>query len=131
MTETLAYVLAAQTGWAVLTLRFVLGVIFLLHGWRKASQFRGASSWFAGIGLRPGILWASIVTALELAGGALLLVGLATQMVSLILACVMVGAALVNLKTKQPFFRVLELDLIILASLLLLATLGGGFFSLL
>lgn len=124
--EILTNVLVAQTEWALFVLRFIAGVIFILHGWRKVAQFSGTASWFASIGLKPGVFWAGAIAAIELLGGASLLVGLAVPLVALLLALVMVGAALVNLKNKQPFFKVLELDLILLASLLLLATLGGG-----
>ncbi len=122
--------LVAQSDWAILTLRIVLGVIFLAHGVRKAKSFSAVAGWFGGIGLKPGAFWAGLAMAAELLGGFFILIGFWTAPAALALAIVMVVAAITNLRAKKSFFQFLELDLILLASLLLLATLGSGFFSL-
>ena len=127
--ENFSNILIAQTGWAILTLRIVLGVIFLMHGFRKAKNFKGTTEWFSSIGLKPGLLFAGLATVVELLGGLAILVGFMVQPFSLLLSVVMVVAAITNLRAKAGFFKVLELDLILLASLLLLATLDGGFFA--
>lgn len=122
--------LVAQSDWAILVLRLVLGLIFIAHGFRKLKNFSGTVSWLGGEGFKPGWLWAPIVTATELGGGILILLGLFLQPVALLVTINMMVAFLYNIKKKKPFIGSLELDLILIASLLLLSTLGNGFFAL-
>ncbi len=129
MMQNIFNVLIAQTDWAILTLRVVIGVIFVMHGWRKAKSFSSVAKWFASIGLRPGAFWAGLATAAELLGGLCILIGFLVAPAALMLAVVMIVAAITNLRAKKSFFQFLELDLILLASLLLLATLGSGFLA--
>lgn len=123
-------VLLAQGDWAILVMRLALGFIFIAHGWRKLRNFTGTMNWLAGEGFYPSWFWAPLVTALELLGGILVLVGLFTQAVVILLAINMMVAFGYNFKKSAGFFGHLELDLILIAALLLMATLGNGFYSL-
>ncbi len=123
-------ILLAQGDWAILVMRLALGLIFIAHGWRKASNFAGTVKWMGGEGFYPGWFWASVVTCAELLGGLFILVGLFTQPVALTLVINMMVAFAYNFKKNAGFFGHLELDLILIVSLLLLSTLGNGFFSL-
>lgn len=79
--------------WAALLLRLTTGALFLVHGLTKLFVFTpaGTSGFFQSLGL-PG--WLGIVTMLlEILGGAALILGVATRIVSLVLAVILLGAA--------------------------------------
>jgi putative oxidoreductase len=75
-------------------LRVALGVLFIAHGLLKVLVFTvpGTVGYFESIGL-PGVL-AYVVIVAELAGGAALVLGLATRWVALVLAAIGFGAIL-------------------------------------
>jgi putative oxidoreductase len=122
--------LLAQHDWALLVMRLALGLIFIAHGWRKLSNYRGTIKWISGEGFKPGWLWGTLVTIAEFGGGILILAGLFVQPVALVLTISMMAAFWYNYRKGKGFFNHLELDLILIASLLLMATLGDGYYSL-
>lgn len=113
-------------------LRVVLGITFFIHG---LSKFQGGiqntAGWFDSIGL-PGFL-AYIVGAIELAGGAALILGLGTRIVSALLAIIMLGAIL-KVKLTAGFMgngqaSGYELDLVLMAIAVFLALNGSSWLS--
>ena len=122
--------LLAQNDWAILVMRLALGLIFIAHGWKKANNFSGTTAWLGGEGFKPGWFWGTLVTVAELGGGLLILLGLFTQPVAIVLTISMMVAFAFNYRKKAGFFNHLELDIVLIAALLLLATLGNGFWSL-
>lgn len=76
---------------ATLILRVVFGLMFLIHG---IAKFQGGISntvgYFDSLGL-PGSL-AYAIAIIELVGGALLVVGLGTRVISGLFAVIMLGA---------------------------------------
>jgi len=117
-------------GWGIFLLRIMVGLIFVAHGHRKIQDTAKTFAWLESEGFKPAPFWGWAVILSELLGGLLLILGLFTQIVALELAIVMSVATLYNFKKNSPFFKVLELDLLLLVSLILLATLDGGYFSL-
>lgn len=106
----------ANIGIAII--RVVLGAIFFAHG---LSKFQGGlentSGFFSSLGL-PGFS-AYIVAGIELIGGALIILGLATRIIAALFAAIMVVAiATVNL--QNGFVGGYEFDLALLAMSLLL-----------
>jgi uncharacterized membrane protein YphA (DoxX/SURF4 family) len=88
---------------APLLLRLYLAPIFLMAGLNKFNHFSDTVEWFGnpdwGLGLPLPGLMAVLATATELAGGALLLVGLGTRWIAIPLMVTMIVAALtVHLK---------------------------------
>src|SRR5438105_1544551 len=85
-----------QTDPALLVLRVVLGVVFFAHGWQKFFQFTipGTQGAFAKMHVTAAELAAPATASLELAGGALLVVGLLARVVAGLLALEMLGAVL-------------------------------------
>ena len=81
-----------RTSYAALILRIGLGTVFVAHGYLKVFlvTLPGAAQFFEGAGL-PGWL-AYLVAILEIGGGALLIAGVATQIVSVLLLPVLIGA---------------------------------------
>ncbi len=84
-------------GLGPLALRLFLGPIFIFAGWKKITGIDNTIAWFAnpdwGLGLpMPELLgWAAALT--EFGGGILLVVGLATRLVSIPLMVTMLVAA--------------------------------------
>lgn len=78
--------------YGVLVLRLGLGALFLAHGLLKVLVFTipGTVGYFASLGLPSIAAYATI--AAELGGGALLILGLYTRVVSLALIPVLIGA---------------------------------------
>lgn len=87
---------SSNADYAALTLRLSLGVMLLAHALLKIVVFTlpGTVQFFASVGF-PGWL-AYVVTAMELAGGILLVGGVAVRWAALALVPVMLGAASVH-----------------------------------
>ncbi|WP_144548104.1 DoxX family protein [Bacillus sp. X1(2014)] len=76
-----------------LILRVTLGAIFFIHGVVKfQGGIENTAGWFESLGL-PGVT-AYGVALLEIIGGILLIVGLATRLVAALFALLMIGATL-------------------------------------
>lgn len=113
-------------------LRIVLGISFFVHGFVKfQGGIENTVGWFDSIGI-PGFL-AYVVASVELVGGAALILGLGTRIVSALLALIMVGAIL---KSKlaigflgTPEMAGYELDLAFLVIAIFLAVNGSKLWS--
>ncbi|PIT93235.1 MAG: hypothetical protein COU06_01065 [Candidatus Harrisonbacteria bacterium CG10_big_fil_rev_8_21_14_0_10_38_8] len=116
--------------WAVLVLRLAVGAIFIVHGYSKIKNFKASLKWFHSEGFKPGWFWGSIVTITELVGGVFILIGFLTHFATIALAINMVVATIFNIYKKNPFVPGYELDILLLASLILLSTIGTGALSL-
>lgn len=119
--------------YAALTLRLALGTMLIAHGLLKVLVFTvpGTVQFFISVGL-PGAL-AHAVIALELAGGALLLAGVATRWASLALAPVMLGALSVHWGNGWVFSAPnggWEYPALLAVLMLVQALLGPGAFAL-
>ena len=102
----------------IVLIRVVLGAIFFAHG---LSKFQGGlentAGFFSSLGL-PGFS-AYLVAGIELIGGALIIIGLATRIIAALFGAIMVVAiATVNL--QNGFVGGYEFDLALLAMSLLL-----------
>lgn len=87
----------AFEGIAPLLLRLYLAPVMIQAGWNKYQGFEGIVDWFGnadyGLGLPFPMVMAFLATAVELLGGILLLVGLATRWISIPLMVTMLVAA--------------------------------------
>lgn len=123
-------------GWraaALLFVRAVMGIAFILHGWPKIQNPMG---WMDAMGMAnvPAFLQALAALA-EFGGGIALLLGLLTPLAALGLVCQMVGALLlVHFPKGDPFVAAgqssYELPLVYLALAVLLIAVGPGRYSL-
>jgi len=81
--------------YGLMILRVVLGIAFVIHGWSKFSGgVDGVAGFFTSLNIPAPSLVAYIVSIVELAGGALLIVGFLTQLASILLVLDMLGAIL-------------------------------------
>jgi uncharacterized membrane protein YphA (DoxX/SURF4 family) len=115
----------------LLILRIGLGVTFLVHGIAKLNNMPGTEAFFGSLGLHSSVAW--LVALIETVGGAMLILGVWTMIPALLLVAVMIGA-LITTKIGKPFLMGqnggYEYDFVLLLSLLGLATLGSGTYSL-
>ncbi|MEK7086655.1 MAG: DoxX family protein, partial [Patescibacteria group bacterium] len=112
-----------------LSLRIVLGIILVVHGWPKIKNLRATAENFAAMGLKPAKFLATIVALLEFFGGLMIVAGLLTQVIA-IFAAIQFLVVIFKVKGKQGLVGGYELELLILASAIILAVLGSGFYSL-
>lgn len=117
-------------GLGVFALRVILAVIFIVHGGPKVKNLRATGEWFASVGFRPGIFWATVVGILELFGGVAILFGFFTQFVAMLFALEFAVITIWKIFARQPFKGGWELDILILAATLVLLWNGGGSYSL-
>ncbi len=111
-------------------LRIALGLIFIDFGWAKMRRQRSDKvAFFDSIGLRPGLYFVLAVGAVEILAGLFLLIGLFTQVASLVSSIIL--AISIYLKKRHPdkFESSLGfLSLALIVSLSLIFT-GPGFLS--
>lgn len=113
--------------WALLLLRVVLGIILIYHGTPKIKDLVKTGKDFAGMGFKPGSFWGTLVAILEFVGGIFIIAGVFTQLISLLLA-IQFLVILVTIKRSSGFGDI-EFDLLLLATSILVATLGAGPYS--
>ncbi len=122
--------LGTYVDWGLLALRAAVGIIFIIHGWPKITGARGMAEAMG----RPGTAGVAFITVqglVEAVGGVLLILGIWTQLVSVLFAIIMVGAIyLKNTMMKTGFMSMQatgwEFDFVLLAANLALLTLGPG-----
>ena len=111
-----------NAGMGVRILRIVLGAVFIMHGLQKLGVLRGVggiskvAGFFGSVGIPLAPVMAWIITILEIVGGALLIFGVATRIITVLLTADMIFA-LALLHIKQGWFAS-ELALVLLAGLL-------------
>ncbi|GHD05911.1 DoxX family protein [Zhihengliuella salsuginis] len=79
---------------ARLIIRVAFGFLFLAHGWQKFNEFTipGTVGAFTDMGVPAAAAVAPVIASLELAGGALLILGLLTRPVAILLTVNMAAA---------------------------------------
>jgi putative oxidoreductase len=123
-------------GWgalALLLVRLVMGLAFILHGWPKIQNPMGWMNAMGGSSV-PSVLQALAALA-EFGGGIGLILGLLTPIAAFGLVCQMIGAfVLVHLPQGHPFVSQsgpsYELPLVYLMVAIILIALGPGKWSL-
>jgi putative oxidoreductase len=83
-------------GWALTATRWASGAVFVAFGAGKFVNHASEASSFQSYGLPWPNLFTNAIGVVELAGGVLLIPGLATRMVALLLAGDMIGAIVVS-----------------------------------
>ena len=122
----------SRTDLALLLVRAVVGVTFLLHGLDKLGDLNGTEQFFDGLGIPAPALMAPLVAVLETAGGIALIVGAITPVFALALAGDMLVAALTT-HVENGFFAAnggYELVLLLGVASAALVLAGAGRFSL-
>ena len=127
--KNLALNTAART-----VLRVVVGFLFAAHGWQKYNEFTitGTQGAFDQMGVPAADAVAPIIATLELVGGIVLILGLATRPFAALLTLNMLGAIILVHASAGVFVEAggFELVLLLGAAALALALVGPGKFSL-
>ncbi|MFW0155946.1 DoxX family protein [Rothia sp. P6271] len=78
----------------LLVLRLGLGIAMMLHGWQKYSEktISGVTAGFEKLGIPAPEISANFTTYVELVGGLLIVLGLATRLAALLTSIAMFGA---------------------------------------
>lgn len=116
--------------WAVLALRVALGIIFIVHGWPKIRDLKQNAKNFDGMGFRPGKLFGTAAAFLEFFGGIALILGLGVTWISALFGIEFIVILFWRWGKRMPFVGGWEFDLLILAGIITLFSLGGGAWSL-
>jgi putative oxidoreductase len=119
--------------YALTILRILVGITFLLHGLPKIQNLGGFTGFVTSLGFPLPGFFAILVAALEVGGGLLLILGVATRWISLLFAIEMLITTLL-VKLPGPGFIApqgqpgvgAELDLLLLFCALVLLTHGPG-----
>ena len=119
--------------WGIAILRVAIGVTFFMHGWQKLFQMGipGVAGFMGQMGIPAPMAAATLISILELVGGALLIAGLFTRWVSIPLALdMLVASLLVHLPAGFFAPNGIELTFLLLAGSVALALAGPGAFAL-
>jgi len=118
---------------AILVFRVAVGVVFLAHGINhifRGGKIKGTAGWFESLGMKPGILHAWMASIVEVASGAMLIVGLGMPLAGAGVIGTMLVALITNHR-KNGFFifrpgEGYEYVMTLTATGLLLCMSGGG-----
>lgn len=77
-----------------LTARLIVGYVFMLTGWAKLNNLENVTRFFAELGIPYPEILTPFVAAVECFGGALLILGLFTQITGAMLSVVMIVATI-------------------------------------
>jgi putative oxidoreductase len=108
----------------------VIAAIFFAHGWPKLRDLKQNAINFGNMGFKPPAFWGTLVAFTEVLGGSAILLGVFTPFVAVPLIIDMIVATIFKIKNGMKLKDGFELDLVILASLLVLGTAGAGIYSL-
>jgi len=119
-------IFGVEPGWGVTVVRISMGLIFAVHGYQKfAGGIAGVSAFFAKVSIPLPGLMAPFIATLELVGGILLVVGLATRWVGLLFALEMVVTTF-WVQIPGQGWNASDLDRSLLAGGILLVLAGAG-----
>ena len=118
---------------ALAILRVVIGIVFMAHGYQKffTMGVSGVTGFLTSLGVPFPALAAPAVSALELAGGAALILGILARPIAFLLMCEML-TAIYLVHFGNGFFvpRGIELVMTLAAAALAIAVGGAGSVSL-
>jgi putative oxidoreductase len=120
---------ARPAGWALTAIRGASAAVFVAFGAAKFIDHASETSSFESYGLPSPGLFADVIGVLELAGGVLLLAGVATRLIALLLAGDMIGAIVVSGVLRGETVSV-TLAPALLVAMAAVAVLGPGRLSL-
>lgn len=122
-------ILLINSGWVLLFVRVVLGVVMIYYGLPKIKDLSSNAKDFEKMGFKPGILWGTIIALVEFVGGIAMLIGFLAELAAFFFGLQMiVGAFWKALKTDKPFSD-WSYDLQLLAMCLTILTFGAGFYA--
>lgn len=125
--------LRAYPDWALLLVRLGVGIVFVVHGWGKVTDFGSPIGLADKLGYQPAGFFGVALALIEFGGGLLVLLGLATRLAALLIAI----TQLVAVKevhwpcgfVGEQGCRGYEFNFVLLCGLVALMLAGAGAFS--
>lgn len=114
---------------ALLVLRIVAGIVFVLHGWGKLTgnpSIEMFAGMVGGLGFPMPMFFAWVVALTEFVGGLALILGILVRPAAILLSIVMLVALFM---VKKMAFPAADVDLVLLGVSVALALTGPGRFS--
>ena len=112
--------------WGVTAVRVMTGLLFAVHGYQKfAGGIGGVSAYFTKVAIPLPSVMAPFIAGLELVGGILLILGLATRVVGGLFALEMLVTTL-WVKIPSAGWNASDLDRMLLVACVLLVLAGPG-----
>ena len=122
---------------ALLVLRVIVGLVFILMGYPKLTNLAGTTTFFAGLGIPAPGAFALFIGLLETVGGVALILGIAVRWFGILFIIEMLVTTLLVKMPRAGFIAPAnrpgvgaELDLLVLAGALILVAFGSGAISL-
>lgn len=115
----------ANTDIAIFLLRLVAGVVFLVHGYPKARNYRGTFNWLVKEKWPLPIFSTALLAIGETLGAVLLILGIFTVPVAIFLGILMAGAAFHHFR-KGEGWKGAETAIMLLIICAAIAIAGGG-----
>jgi len=119
-------IVGVDPGWGITAVRVMTGLLFAVHGYQKfAGGISGVVGFFAKIAIPLPGLMAPFIATLELVGGILLILGLATR----VLGCLFAAEMLVTtlwVKIPGQGWNASDLDRMLLVACVLFILAGPG-----
>jgi putative oxidoreductase len=107
----------------IVLIRLALGIVFIANGWAKFANMAGTISFFESIGIGAPIVY--LISAVELFGGILMILGVGTRYVAALFAAIMFGA-IATVKSNLGLVGGYEYELVLLLVSLAMVFIGGG-----
>jgi putative oxidoreductase len=89
--------------WILLLVRIVLAASMIHYGWPKVRSPSSNASDFVRMGFKPGILWGTLIAAVEFFGGLAILFGLGGELAAALFGFQMMVGAFWKLKLRKSF----------------------------
>ena len=125
--------LSGYSAYAPILLRAVVGFLYAFHGYPEVfrrSSPTGGEKLLASMGVPAPSFFALVIGLLELAGGLALMAGFLTRVFALLLFIQMAVVVFMSIfRLRKPYSIGYELDMLILAALFSIATVGAGIWS--
>jgi putative oxidoreductase len=113
-------------GWGIAAVRIAVGLILLTAGWGKLmAGTEVVAGSFARMGIPVAAISGPFIMLLEVVGGALLILGIATRWLGLLVTIQFIVATF-YVKLPSGGFNAARLDLMLLAGAILLFLAGSG-----
>jgi putative oxidoreductase len=131
----MAELFSGAVDYALLAVRIVLGLVFIIHGWAKLKNLKGTADFLGSLGFKPAMFWAIILSCVEFFGGIAILIGFASRAASgILIISMLVAIYYVIFVWKKQFTQPngsagYEFELLIISGLIAVFLLGSGALS--
>ncbi|MGH7901602.1 MAG: DoxX family protein [Thermodesulfobacteriota bacterium] len=117
-------------GLVLLIVRIIQGVIMIYFGQFKIKDLSANAEEFNKMGFEPGILWGTMIAALEFIGGIAIILGLFAKVAAALFGIQMIVGTVWKITKTDKGFADYSYDLLLFATSLVLFVFGPGILAL-